>query len=204
MKKRDYNADGKIPGWKPFVYQPIKAEPIFKPSDLIPCRHVCGEIVYAALESEYPLFYNRVDPKGAGRSILSCPRCDSPLNMDWMRKLYLVEPMPYATAVRTMSRVCSNCWGWELEMSGCIPTFNADDNLTEDYRLVTCKKCGVETRGYVTQRYVGYAREQDSLDYGRAITGLAEALELEQEGLPIQLPTRNKLTEHGNLAMLGF
>lgn len=170
---------------------------------MIPQRHVCNEIVYADLESDYALFYPRTDSKGAGRPILSCPRCSDPLNMDWMRPLYQVEPMPYATALRTEGKVCSNCWGRVQIASGPIPVYNPEVNLMEDYRIVLCLSCREETRGYVTQRYVGYAREADYLDYGRAITGLAEALELEQEGLPIKIKTK-KLSVSENIAMLGF
>jgi len=38
----------------------------------------------------------------------------------------------------------------------------------------------VETQGYVTQRWV-VAREDDYKNYGLAVNGLVEALELEQE-----------------------
>lgn len=172
--------------------------------DLIPARHVCGEIVHANLEGEYVLFYTRHDQKGTGHAIYECPRCEYPLTMDWMRRLYYVEPMPYDTAVRTMSRVCSNCWGWQLEMSGTIKVHDEETGLDMDYRLVTCKDCGVETRGFVTSRYVGFAREKDRIDYGRAIYGIAEALELEQGNLPVKLPTRAKRSISANLVELGF
>lgn len=172
--------------------------------DLIPVRHVCGEIVYADLESEYPPFYHRADPKGESHPLTACPRCEYPLNMDWMKRLYFVDPMPYATAIRTLHMACSNCWG-QLEMSKCLSVYDEEDDMPCDYRLVTCRACGVETRGYVTHRYIGRVREKDYLDYGRAIQGIAEALELEQEGLPFKLETKNeKLPTSSNLAMLGF
>lgn len=171
--------------------------------DLIPVRHVCGEIVYANLESEYPPFYDRNNPKGNSNPLSACPRCEYPLTMDWMQSLYRVEPMPYDVAIRTMGKVCSNCWG-QLEMSKSFPVWDEDEGLFISCARVTCRTCGEETRGYVTHRYVGYARERDYLDYGRAIQGIAEALELEQDGLPFKLPTKEKLSERANLAQLGF
>jgi hypothetical protein len=178
---------------------------------LIPTRHACGEILYADLEGDSPVFYNRhavtptEHPLTTSRPILSCPRCDYPLDMDWMRPLWLVTPMPYELAVRTIARrVCSNCWG-QLEMSARdIPVYDDDGNqVMESHRLVTCHDCRYETIGYVTQRWVGHAREQDYLDYGLCLIGLSEALELtEADGLPIRVnqpQTREQL-----LASLGF
>ena len=189
----------KLPGYRP-QWEYHKEAP-----DLIPVRHVCGEIVYAALESDYPQFHQRSDPKGTMPAITVCPSCEYPLTMDWMKRLYYVDPMPYHVAIRTLGMVCSNCWG-QLEMSKSFALYDEEEGREIDHALVTCRDCGVETRGYVTHRYVGRAREKDYLDYGRAIQGIAEALELEQEGLPFQLQPRQpeKLSISANLAMLGF
>jgi hypothetical protein len=170
-------------------------------STLVPCRHVCGEIVQADLSSDYPIFYNRTNLTGTGVPLTSCQKCESPLTMDWMKKLYYVDPMPYDTAVRTRSKVCSNCWGM-LEMSRfCIPTWDEDEGMLLDYRMVICRHCQYETRGYVTSRYVGFSKERDQLNYNAAVIGLSEALELECE-LPRNEPIR--ISERSNLAMLGF
>jgi hypothetical protein len=185
---------------------------------LIPTRHACGEILYADLEGDYPVFFSRhavthkITPTGAShplltsRPILSCPRCDYPLDMDWMRPLWLVSPMPYELAARTISRrVCSNCWG-QLDMSARdIPVYDDEGNqIMESHRLVLCHDCQYETIGYVTQRWVGYAREQDYLDYGLCLIGLSEALELtEADGLPIRV-NQPKQTQAQLLESLGF
>lgn len=187
----------KLPGYNPdWVYKK-------PPPDLIPVRHVCGEIVYADLESEYPPFYDRFNPKGNGRPLTACPRCEYPLNMDWMKRLYFVEPMPHHVAIRTMNMVCSNCWG-QLEMSKDFGLWSEEEQMFITHNFVTCHECAEETRGYVTHRYVGRAREKDYLDYGRAIQGIAEALELDQEGLPFKLPTREKKTNSELMSALGF
>jgi len=170
---------------------------------IIPKRHLCGEIVQANITGESVLFYTRFDREGKGLPIILCPNCGMPLEMEWMRALYLVEPMPSDLAIRTESKVCSNCWGWKWEVYN-VPVFDEDGfQLTGEHRLVLCAECLEETRGYVTQRYVGYAREKDALDYGRALNGLIEALELEQEGMPVKVEKVRKTTNE-LLNILGF
>lgn len=170
--------------------------------NILPTRHVCGEIVQVDLSSDYPMFY-RYDK--TGRPLLSCPRCDYPLTMDWMIRLYFVDPMPYDVAVRTEGKACSNCWGQVAMTSDRIAILDEETGLMMSYRIVLCNDCRENTRGYVTHRYIGFARERDYTNYGNAIIGLSEALELDQEALPFQLPVkREKLSIKDNLAMLGF
>lgn len=169
---------------------------------LVPIRHVCGNILHANLEGDSPIFYNRFTGSGiylrftGGAPLLSCPRCPYPLNMDWVKPLYLVDPMPSNLAVLTIGRrVCSNCWGG-LGIGGYT---------SEGDALVLCHRCRWETIGYVTMKYVGHAREKDYLDYGLCIMGLAEALELEQEGLPFDLSVvKQPKSKEVNLMELGF
>lgn len=173
--------------------------------NLLPSRHVCGEIVQVDLSSDYPMFYRRDNVRGTGRPILSCPRCEYPLTMDWMIHLYYVEPMPSDVAVRTEGKVCSNCWGQLAMTPDRITVIDDETGLPMSYRMVLCLECKWDTRGYVTHRYVGTARERDYTNYGNAIIGLSEALELEQESLPFKLPEkREKLSIKDNLAMLGY
>jgi DNA-directed RNA polymerase subunit RPC12/RpoP len=59
-----------------------------------------------------------------------------------------MEPLDFLLARKTVKHyVCSNCWG-ELEMAP----------IQGDKFEVTCKKCGDETKGYVTQYYVNRRR----------------------------------------------
>lgn len=171
---------------------------------IVPRRHVCGEIVQADITGENAIFYSRFDTQGAGRSIKNCPSCGVLLSMDWMRALYLVEPMPYTTYLHIQGRkVCSNCWGYIFDMHD-IRAYDFEGlPIMERHVLLLCHDCGVETKGYVTQKYVGYAREADHLDYGRALNGLVEALELEQPGIPVNV-SKVKHTQAQNLAELGF
>lgn len=178
---------------------------------LIPFRHACGEIVHANLEGDYPIFYDRHSAigihsrlKDGKRPILSCPRCDYPLSLDWMRRLYHVDPMPSNIAELTIARrVCSNCWGQLQIVSHGICVID-DDGTPLSYSLVLCHECKYETVAYVTQKYVGYAREKDYLDYGRCVIGLAEALELtEADGIPIRVKSVNRPVA-ATLAEMGF
>lgn len=175
----------KIPGYRPEWSYHKKEIP---QRTIVPRRHICGEIIQADITGESVLFYSRFNLAGEGAPITFCPLCGFALDMTWMRKLYLVDPMPYDMAVNTRSRkVCSNCWGWNFTEYE-VPVYDEDGfQILEDHRLLLCSSCMEETRGYVTQRYVGYAREQDALDYGRALNGLIEALELEQEGIPVNV-----------------
>lgn len=186
------------------------ASPIDYDTPLFPQRHACGRVLFADLRGDDPIFYAVASPTDyrmkESRSILACPHCHYPLDMDWMRPLYLVEPMPFEMAVRTESRkVCSNCWG-QVTMSRHDLTVHDDDGnpLPGAHRIVLCHDCRYETIGYVTQRWVGHAREQDYLDYGRCLIGLAEALELtEADGLPIRV-NQPILTPTESLAQLGY
>lgn len=191
-----------IPDWNA---PPPKWEPRME-NHLVPQRHVCGEILQADMSSEYVLWYPRFDTKGEGAPLVKCPACNYPLGMAWTRRLYLVEPMRYDLAVVTAGhRVCSNCWG-QLEISPLsIGVWDDDMAMILTYNYVLCNRCDYETRAYVTHRYVGYARQQDYVDYGRAIIGLAEALELtEADGLPINLRPPVKRTTNELLTELGF
>lgn len=198
------------------IFNPYNLPPVINRNvPLFPSRHACGNLVYADIQSDYPVFYTRyaASPNGEylryGHSpIHACPACDYPLDLDWMRPLYLVQPMPFEMATRTETRkVCSNCWG-QLHMGNRdVPVYDDDGNLIEgSHRLVLCHDCMYETIGYVTQRYVGFARERDYLDYGNCLIGLAEALELtEADGLPIRVGRNQpKLTVAENMAMMGF
>jgi len=189
----------KLPYYKP---------PVVKPETItIPQRHACGEIVNADLRGEYVLFYSRFDALGTGSPLLSCPACEMPLNMDWMRPLWLVDPMPYDLALRTVNnRVCSNCWGMLVMTQAYIPIPDEESGLTLSGEMVYCKKCLHETRAYVTTRWVGRAREEDYLNYGLAIIGLAEAMQLdESDGLPIKpVYKQPKKTSAELIASLGF
>lgn len=190
----------KLKGYKPNPH-PVTDTPIF------PQRHACGRVLYADLSGEIPMFYPSVAASahdhliGGYRPLLSCPYCDYPLDMDWMRPLYLVYPMPYSLAVRTCSnRVCSNCWG-ELHIAS--QPFAVEDS-DEAHVVVLCHTCRHETISYVTRRYVGYAREQDYIDYGLCVIGLSEALGLdESDGLPIAVQ-KIDLSSTEKLALLGF
>jgi hypothetical protein len=62
---------------------------------------------------------------------------------------------------------CSNCWG-ELEM---VPAGNGYS--------VLCKKCGAETKGYVTQRYVNRRRAESEFEEVNAVHMLTHAGVLE-------------------------
>lgn len=187
----------KLPGYVPRVEKKLPER------FLVPKRHICGEIVQADISGESVSFYSRFNKEGTGRPITLCPLCGVVLDMEWMRALYLVEPMPTDLAIRTEGKVCSNCWGWKWKVYR-VPVYDADGfQLAEEYRLVLCESCREETRGYVTQRYVGYAREQDALDYGRALNGLIEALELEQEGQPVNVEKIKKSTNE-IMSALGF
>ena len=175
---------------------------------LIPVRHACGRVLYADLDGDYPVFYppsaaDHTDRLRKGKKpVLSCPFCAYPLDMDWMRPLYLVSPMRYDLAVRTCGhRVCSNCWGQLQIASNGIPVLDEESGRMESHVLVLCHECKYETIAYVTQRYVGFARERDYLDYGRCVIGLSEALELtEADGIPVRIKSsRSEL-----IASLGF
>lgn len=145
--------------------------------DLFPVRHACGRILYANLDGECPLFYR--DIKGATPVIQDCPHCNYPLDMDWMRPLWRVHPMPYWMAVLTIARrVCSNCWG-RLEMTRHDIAVQDADGMWEAHRLVFCPACKYETIGYVTHRWVERCRQQDDQDYKEAFPGLAEMLGVE-------------------------
>jgi len=191
----------KLPGYRPeWAYHP----PAVPVQVIVPKRHLCGEIVQADISGEDVLFYPRFNTEGKGAPIKICPLCGLELDMEYMRALYLVEPMPSNLAIRAEGKVCSNCWGWKWNVYRAIPVYD-EDGLQLDARhdLVLCANCLEETRGYVTQRYVGFAREKDALDYGRALNGLIEALELEQEGQPVQVE-KVKHTRAENMAALGF
>lgn len=181
--------------------------PIDHDTPLFPRRHACGRVLFADLSGDYPVFYARASAndhrRKEDRPILSCPHCDYPLNLDWMRPLYLVEPMPYEMAVRTESRkVCSNCWGQVVMSRRDVPAYDDEGNLLPgSHRIVLCHLCRYETLGYVTQRWVGHAREQDYLDYGRCLIGLSEALEI-SDGLPIRIDQPKSQKEL--LAAMGF
>lgn len=183
-----------------------RAEWSYKEKDLshtiIPRRHICGEIVQANITGEDVIFYSRFDTGGKGRPISNCPLCGHLLAMDWMRALYLVEPMTWITVLHTEGRkVCSNCWGWNYERR----KIGHCEGQLEQYYYLLCADCKEETIGYVTQKYVGYAREKDRVDYGRALNGLIESLELEQPGIPVDVKNvKQPRTREQNLAELGF
>ena len=194
----------KLPGYRP--EWSILSERVSPPErTIVPKRHLCGEIVQADITGESVMFFSRYHTKGEGVIITHCPLCGGKLDMDFMRALYLVEPMPTDLAIRAEGKVCSNCWGWKWKVHP-VPVYDEDGfQLPEEYRLVLCEACQEETRGYVTQRYVGYAREADALNYGRALNGLIEALELEQEGQPVNVePLKVKKTRNELLNILGF
>lgn len=79
---------------------------------------------------------------------------------------------------------CSNCWG-ELEM---IPAENG-------YQVL-CKKCGPETKGYVTQNFVNRRRAESEFEEVNATHMLTKAGVLEN-------PHAGKSTEQ-LLKELGF
>jgi hypothetical protein len=165
--------------------------------DLVPVRHACGRILYAFLEGEGQIFYR--DIKGQSLPIHDCPHCEYPLDMDWMRPLWRVHPMPYWMAVLTIARrVCSNCWG-RLDMTRRdIAVQDADGNW-EAHRIVFCPECQHETIGYVTHRWVDTCRQQDATDYEATFPGLAEMLGIEVPKPPEPKKSRNEL-----LNQLGF
>lgn len=172
-------------------------------SQLIPQRHWCGEIVNVDLAGEAPMFYGRFNLTGTGRPMVNCPRCEEPLDMLWMRRLWLVDPMPYTAAIKTAGhKLCSNCWGYQFDLIDSPPEPDEETGLMQKMALVICKACGVETIGYVTQRYVGRAREQDYLDYGNSVIGLSEALEI-TEGLPVKFEAPKQTTQQ-LMKSLGF
>lgn len=148
----------------------------YKPSSLtmeylIPKRHACGRILYANLASEYPVFYTRQAVTGhnnilkTGQTALTkCPHCPYPLNMDWMRPLYYIRPMPYYMAMQTKARrVCSNCWG-ELEIENHRVPVEVDEKI-ELYALIWCPVCKYETIGFVTRRFAEESKRKNDAEY---------------------------------------
>lgn len=64
-----------------------------------------------------------------------------------------MQSLNFELARKTVKRyACSNCWG-ELEM---IPE-------GEGWQVL-CKKCGTETKGYVTQNYVNRRRAESDFE----------------------------------------
>ena len=80
-----------------------------------------------------------------------------------------MEPLNFEYARKTVKKyACSVCWG-ELEMT-------PDPNHAGMYQ-VTCKKCGEETRGYVTQYFVNRRRGESEFEQ-REATHLLRKLEI--------------------------
>lgn len=190
----------RLPGYTPSPLTDTK---------LIAVRHACGRVLYADLESEYPVFYGRESVTGksdillrTGKPIRDCPHCNYPLDMDWMRPLWLVNAMPYHLAVLTVSRrVCSNCWGHVEITARAAPIYNADYEIEEMGVLVLCPQCRYETIGYVSSRYVEMVRKSDTENFDACAGGLSEALELTPPKTAEPEPT---LTRNQLVAQLGF
>lgn len=178
---------------------------------VFPVRHACGRVLYADLQSEYPLFYTRQALiRGLTRervnelspAIQECPYCPYPLDMDWMRHLWLIDPMPYHLAVLCVARrVCSNCWG-KLDIAvRSTPVWNEEYGIFEEGVMVLCPDCRYETIGYVSSRYAEVVRQADAENFETCAAGLTEALELEQE---TPEPPQPKASREEILARLGF
>lgn len=175
----------KIPGY---------VAPIVTDQKTIPVRHACGNILYADLTSEYPVFYGKhsISPYPyenlliGARPLKKCPACSYPLNMDWMRNLYLVEPMDYYLAILTVGRrVCSHCWGQLIS------------TRYGSKEIVLCHQCTYDTIGYVTHRFVDSARASDLETYETCAEGLRQALELDPEPVREKRPNSALMTELG-------
>lgn len=99
-----------------------------------------------------------------------------------------MQPLDFLMARKTVKHyACSNCWG-ELEM---IP-----DEAQPDLYQVKCKKCGDETKGYVTQHYVERRRSESQFEEVNATHMLMKAGVLDN-------PLAGKTTEQ-LLKELGF
>lgn len=81
----------------------------------------------------------------------------------------MIDSFPLAYAVHTAKNyVCSTCWG-ELEV---LPN-PADVTLN----FVYCKRCGKETRGYVS-RYFADTRRSESIGELRTVTRYLQGIGL--------------------------
>lgn len=193
----------KLPGYTPSPLTNTK---------LIAVRHACGRVLFADLEGDYPIFYGRESVSmghndillRSGKQIHDCPHCHYPLDMDWMRPLWLVRAMPYHLAVLTASRrVCSNCWGHVEITARSAPIYNEEYEIMEMGVMVLCPKCRYETVGYVSSYYVDKAKKADIESFEVCAAGLSEALELTPpppaKAERMERPGRNQL-----IAQLGF
>jgi hypothetical protein len=148
-----------------------------------PLRHICGEIVHTDDEGNY---FERFDRRGIGTPIIACLECGEVLEEGWFRPLYLVEPMNDRMLIRTMEKNCSNCWGHGFITQSVTATVLDGETGEETgahvilYRVL-CAACLEETRGYVTNRYIGNARNRDLADYGLAIVTLGKEMGLYTE-----------------------
>lgn len=182
----------------------MKAPPsVLTEKHLIPVRHICGRIVYADLESEYPVYYTRHAVTNYGHILLTgripvcdCPYCEYPLNMDWMLPLFHIRPMPLGMALQNRARrVCSNCWG-DLEIANYhIPTL-LDDGTTEFYALLWCPVCRYDTMGYVTRRFADESRRKDCAEYDLYIASTNLDKKVDQP--------KQRISAEESLRLLGF
>ena len=127
---------------------------------MIVLRHVCGEIInvfYAEGPETIIQFYDRFDRDGVGDEIEFCPKCHEPLSIEWMGNPWLIEPMPLERARQTRDIMyCSGCWSNFLEYEEVRDV----DGEILGYRPF-CHYCREETVGFVSGRYVTWAREKD-------------------------------------------
>jgi hypothetical protein len=154
-----------------------------KDKAMITLRHICSELVRFDGEN----FYHRFDTDGEA-PLLGCPACPYPLEDGWFRATYLAQPMNEGMMRKTLGAACSNCWGHNFIVQSLPPgahTLVVEEDgeeietaNTETLYRVLCDYCLEETRGYVSNYYIGRARLRDASDYGLAITTLGVALGL--------------------------
>jgi hypothetical protein len=145
---------------------------------VITFRHVCGEIFHARATEQDVLFFPRFDRQCTGQPVTICRLCEEIIDLDWLRPLYIVEPMPRALAINTASnKNCSNCWqhGFIFQDVEVL----REDGTSEKMLRVLCATCLEETRGYVSTHYIGRALEQDRINWRASFEGIYEALGIE-------------------------